>query len=258
MSDAPSGAVVVTGAARGIGRSIAERLGADGRTVVVTDLTDEALADVSTTIRSTGGTVHAIAADLTDAAQVKDLASAATDAGPVLGIVNNAAFLPPEAIAGDGDLLATEDWIWDGHWDVDVRGTARVIQAFLPGMLAAGEGAIVNIGSMLGLQPLPARQIAYSVSKAAIAMLTRHVAVTYGARGVRCNAVAPGSILTPNQRDTYDDAALARKLQTYPATRLGVPDDVAAAVAYLLGPGSQFVNGQVLTVDGGVTSQLVL
>ncbi|MBC2865008.1 SDR family NAD(P)-dependent oxidoreductase [Streptomyces mexicanus] len=250
---------VVTGASRGIGRATAELLAQEGWHVAVSDLSADTLGAVLDTIGTKGGAATALAADLTDAAQVTALAEQAWALRPDhLALVNNAAFLPPEAIAGDTDLLSTEDWIWDGAWRVNVRGTMSLCRALLPGMLDRGAGAIVNIVSMLGLQPLPGQQIAYTTSKAAVTMLTRHLAVTYGARGIRCNAVAPGSILTENQRATYDDDALAKKLERYPATRLGTPEDIAAAVAFLLAPAAGFVNGQVLTVDGGVTTQLAL
>lgn len=254
-----TGVAVVTGASRGIGRATAERLAEDGWHVVVTDLSAETLGDVTDAIRARGGEATAIAADLTDTPQVSRLVEQAWELAPdPLAVVNNAAFLPHAAVVGDTDLLSTEDWIWEGAWQVNLRGTAALCKAALPGMLDRGAGAFVNIASMLGLQPLPGHQIAYSVSKAGLVMLTRHIAVTYGARGVRCNAVAPGSVLTENQRTTFDDAALAKKLERYPSPRLGEPGDIADTVAFLTSDRAGFINGQVLTVDGGVTQQLVL
>ncbi|MET0886834.1 MAG: SDR family oxidoreductase [Mycetocola sp.] len=259
MSRYAPGAVVVSGASQNIGRAIAERLGAEGFTVVATARNADALDEVCSSIRSAGGRAHAFATDISDPVQIRELAMAATDAaGPILALVNNAAYLPAEALVADQGVLETEDWVWDGHWDVDVRGTTRMIQAFLPGMLEAGQGSIVNIGSMLGAQPLPGRQVAYGVCKAAIDMLTRHVAVTYGARGVRCNGVSPGSIITEKQRELYSEDELARKLTSYPSPRLGAPEDVASAVSYLVQPESVFVNGQIVAVDGGITNKLVL
>lgn len=250
---------VITGAGRGIGRSTAERLTHDGWKVVVSDVTVDRLRDVCEAITAAGGTPTAIAADLTDADQVATLAEQVRAlSARHLALVNNAAFLPREAITGDADLLATDEWIWEGAWQVNVRGTASLCRALLPQMLEARTGSIVNIVSMLGLQPLPGKQVAYSTTKAALTMLTRHVAVTYGNQGIRCNAVAPGSILTETQRATYTSDELAQKLTHYPTTRLGTPGDIAAAVAFLLSPGAEFINGQTLTVDGGVTTQLVL
>lgn len=254
-----SGAVLVTGAAGGIGRIVAERLATDGRTVVVSDRDLDSLADVVVAITSAGGSAHALAADISDRDQVTRLVADAGEAvGFVSGLVNNAAFLPPSSGTEDTDLLDTADWVWDAALAVNVRGTANVTRAVLPGMLAAGQGSIVNVLSVLGIHPLAGQTIAYSVSKAASAMLARHVAVTYGARGVRCNAVAPGSILTHHQLEQFDAAELERKLQRYPSTRLGEASDVAASVSYLLSDAAGFVNGQILAVDGGVGGQLVL
>jgi NAD(P)-dependent dehydrogenase (short-subunit alcohol dehydrogenase family) len=251
--------VLVTGAAGGIGRRVAEQLVDDGRTVVVTDRTMESLGDVMASISAQGGCAHAFAADISDREQVEHLVADATAAaGLIDGLVNNAAFLPPASGTEDVDILSTDDWVWDAALAVNVKGTANVTRAVLPGMLAAGQGSIVNVVSILGLHPLPGQAIAYSVSKAASAMLARHVAVTYGSRGVRCNAVAPGSILTHQQLERFDEAELDRKLQHYPSTRLGDADDVAASVSFLMGNGAAFINGQVLAVDGGVASQLVL
>lgn len=256
--DRMSRIAVVTGAGRGIGRATAERLASEGWQVVVSDVDAARLHDVCDAITAAGGSPTAIAADLTDADQICALAEQvdALSAGK-LALVNNAAFLPSEAIAGDADLLTTDAWICDA-WQVNARGTATLCRALLPQMLEAGGGSIVNIVSMLGLQPLPGRQVAYSTTKAALNMLTRHVAVTYGDRGIRCNAVAPGSILTETQLAAHIAEELAQKLTRPPSTRLGRAQDISAAVAFLLSPEARFMNGQTLSVDGGVTTQLVL
>lgn len=253
------GVALVTGASAGIGRAVAEALARDGHTVVVSDRGLEALGPAVEAIERSDGHVLAVAADLTDPLAVQRMVEEVTGTlGPVGSLVNNAALTTGEAIAGDGDAVTTPADLWTAVLSVNLLGAVTTTRLVLPGMLERGSGAIVNVGSVLGLAPMAAHQVAYSCSKAALDMFTRHTAVTFGARGVRCNMVAPGSALTEVQRATFTPQQLEQKLANYPSTRLGEPSDVAELVSYLLSDRAGFINGQVIGVEGAVSRRLVL
>lgn len=256
---ATPGVALVTGASRGIGRAVAECLARDGHTVVVSDRGPESLGPVTESIERAGGRVLATAADLTDPPAVRHMVrEIGRTAGPITTLVNNAALTSMEVITADGDAVSTPEDLWSAVLDVNFLGAVTTTRLVLPAMLEQGGGSIVNIGSVLGLAPKAGAQIAYSCSKAALDMFTRHTAVTFGDRGVRCNMVAPGSILTEVQRAAFTPQQLAEKLANYPSPRLGEPSDVAELVAFLVSGRSGFVNGQVIGVEGAVSRRLVL
>lgn len=257
-SEAGARVTLVTGAAGGIGKMIAQTLARDGHTVVVTDRTPESLGPIAEAIESTGGRVVAAAADLTDARAVgRMIDEVANMVGPVTGLVNNAALTALDIITADTDAVSTSEDLWSAVLGVNFLASVTTTRLALPGMLAQGGGCIVNIGSVLGVAPKAGTQIAYSCSKAALDMFTRHTAVTFGDRGVRSNMVAPGSIMTEAHRAAFTPQQLTEKLAHYPSTRLGEPSDVAELVTFLMSDRSSFVNGQVIGVEGGVSRRLV-
>lgn len=224
---------VVTGAARGIGAAIADRLRADGFSVVGLD-------------REHGPGVTPC--DVTD----RDSLSAIADQlGPIDVLVNNA------GTWSFGPLEDVEPADFDRVLAVNLGGTFNCTQMFGRAMLTAGRGCIVNIVSIAAEAANP--QVgAYSASKAGVLALTRQTALEWGPRGVRANAVGPGLVPTPGTGAVYDDPGIRSiRAGAVPLRRLGEPHDVAAAVAFLASPDAAYVNGQVLYVDGGLGQSLM-
>ncbi|MEV0399399.1 glucose 1-dehydrogenase [Actinoallomurus sp. NPDC050550] len=230
--------VAVTGAGTGIGRAIARRFGAEGAEVLVADL-DAASAE--RTAREIPG-ARAIAVDVTDRASVR----AALADTPIDVLVNNAGG------ATDAAFETLSEDAWDQDVDLCLKGTFLCTQAVLPVMLQQGGGAIVNVASVNGL--VHVGNEAYSAAKAGVLSLTRSVAVRYGPQGIRCNAVAPGTIRTGtwDDRERRSPGVLDRVAGWYPLRRVGSPDDVAAAVAFLASDDAAWISGTTLPVDGGL------
>jgi len=239
--------VVVTGGGSGIGRVMAKRFAAEGGRVVIADLLEDKAREVAAEIQGDGGGVLALRADVTVAVDVDAIVRAAEEAfGPVAVLVNNA-----HSCEGDNVVLMDE-----ATWERDLRGV--VTSAFLcskrvlEGMIERRTGVIVNIASVNGLAYVGNE--AYSAGKAAMINLTQSIAVRYGRYGVRCNAVAPGSIATLawNERVEKEPDILERLVKWYPLGRVGTPEDVASAALFLASDEASWITGTVLRVDGGL------
>jgi meso-butanediol dehydrogenase/(S,S)-butanediol dehydrogenase/diacetyl reductase len=240
---------IVTGAASGIGRAIARRLAGEGARVAIADLDLDRAMEVGEEIAGDGGTGMAVAVDVSDPQRVASmLEGVGRSFGGVDVLVNNAVNRPAD------DLLAMSVEDWDRDVAVTLRGAYLCTRAVLPGMLTRGAGAIVNIASVNGLAYYGNE--AYSAAKAGLISLTRSTAVRYGPHGVRANAIAPGTVRTPNwdarvaaDRDVFDKVAT-----WYPAGRVGEPEDIAHAALFLASDEASWVTGAVLPVDGGLTA----
>jgi 2-hydroxycyclohexanecarboxyl-CoA dehydrogenase len=243
------GVALITGAAQGLGHATALRLAADGFTVAVNDLADDGrLTDLA---ERTGGL--AFVADISDPvagpAMVRDVAERL---GPVEVLVANAA-----AMAMSPFLEAKPDQWWH-QIDVNLSGHFRIIQAVIPGMRVLGHGRIVIISSGWGVIGHP-NATAYAASKAGLIALTKGLGRELGPQGILTNAIAPSFIDTEQLRVDADDAGVTldemRRVysELIPVRRLASPEDIAAAVAFLAGPGSSAVVGQILQPNGGVT-----
>lgn len=240
---------VVTGASGALGKAIAAALAAAGATVVVNYARNASAAqELVESIKSAGGEALAVQADIATSEGAEALVKATVDTfGKVDILVNNA------GITRDGLLMRMKEADWDAVLDTNLKGVFLCTKAVARPMLKARFGRIINIGSVSGLAGV-AGQANYSAAKAGMIGLTRATARELGSRGITVNCVAPGAIeagllleLNDEQRASY--------LKQIPLERFGTPEDVAAAVLFLAGPGADYITGQTLPVDGGLTMQ---
>ena len=235
----------ITGGSRGIGRAVVRRLAAEGCAVGINYLQarDQALA-LEAEIRAQGGHALAVQADVADRQAVGEAITRVEVAfGPISLLVNNA------GIAQQHQFQDIEEDFWRRIFAVNVDGAFHTIQAVLPRMLHEKAGCIVNISSIWG-QRGASCETAYSATKAAVIGLTRSLAMELAPSGIRVNCVAPGVIRT-DMTETLGEETLASLAEETPVRRLGTPEDVAAAVAFLASEEASFITGQILTADGG-------
>jgi len=242
--------VVVAGGAGGIGTASSVRLGEEGCAVVVGDVNGAAAKEVAKQITDAGGRAVDVAFDIADEASVAMLLQTAADEFGGLDLLHcNAAALDPAIIGQDSDVETVSLDVFDHTLAVNLRGHVLCTRRAIPMMLARGGGAIVYTASAAAYIGEPQRP-AYAIAKSGLTALTRHVASRWGKQGIRANAVAPGLVMTAA---TIAGTMKDRVLPGIPHTRLGEPSDIAAAVAFLLSDDAAWVNGQVLSVDGGST-----
>ncbi|HEV2851798.1 MAG TPA: SDR family oxidoreductase [Thermoanaerobaculia bacterium] len=240
---------VVTGASRGIGEAVAEALARAGARVVLASRKLEGLETVAARIREAGGEALAVACHTGRAADIQALVDRAREAfGGVDVLVNNAA-----TSTHFGPLLEAEDRQWDKMFEVNVKGYVHTIRACVPLMRERGGGSIVNVASVAGLSPYGGLGV-YGVSKAAVIMLTKTLAVELAGDRIRVNAIAPGLIQTRFSEVLWASPERREEaLRSIPQGRLGQPEDLAGAVLYLAGDASRFTTGAVLVIDGAQT-----
>jgi len=237
---------IVTGAARGIGRAIAETLAAAGAKIACVAGNPQTLADTVSAINSAGGLSDAFPCDVTDSKRVGEVVDEVVAKWGTIGIlVNNA------GITRDNMLLRMKDDQWDQVLAINLRGTFLFTRAAVKPMLKARKGRIINIASVSGLMGNPG-QANYSASKAGVIGLTRTIAREIASRDVTVNAVAPGFIQT-DMTAALGEEVIEQVKKEIPLGRMGCPQDVADAVLYLASEAAGFITGQVLTVDGGLT-----
>lgn len=237
---------LVTGASRGIGREVALRLAGDGADVACLATTLQGAAETAAEIAALGRRAHAVACDVASSSEVEATFAEVREAlGAVEVLVNNA------GIARDGLLMRMNDDDWGRVLQVNLTGAFHCCRAAVKDMMRARYGRIVNMTSIVGLLGA-AGQANYAAAKAGLVGLTRSLAKELGSRGITCNAVAPGFIETAMTED-LPEAMRARVLETAPLGRLGTPTDVAGVVAFLVGDDAEYVTGQTIVVDGGLT-----
>lgn len=239
-------AVLITGAASGIGRATAERLASEGATLTLSDVNADGLAETTAVCRDLGSEVLSVVSNVADEAAVADLVRSAVDAhGRLDAAVNVAGILQFE------DLRRTKLADWNRIIAVNLTGTFLVCREVMDHLIASG-GNIVNTASTASLAGHP-WTVSYSASKGGVYALTQTLAVEFGRMGVRCNSVAPGSILTPIQNEFRlpegADPKLVYRIMALDEQR--GPETVAAAIAFLASDDAVHVNGTCLKVDGG-------
>ncbi len=236
--------VIVTGSGSGIGRVMAQKFAAEGANVAVIDWKGEKAEEVAAEI---GGSALAFRADVSKGSDVKTMVKeVASKLGPVDVLINNA------AIADGDDVLKIDELTWERDVAVVLKSVFLCSQAVLPSMIDRHRGVIVNITSVNGLSALGNE--AYSAAKAGVINLTQGIAVRYGHHGIRCNAIAPGTIRTPiwQERIDRDPVVFQRLVKWYPLGRVGEPEDIANAAMFLASDEAAWITGTVLTVDGGL------
>jgi 3-oxoacyl-[acyl-carrier protein] reductase len=245
---APSRTALVTGSTRGIGRAIALRLAQDGYGVVLNHASDNGAEEACGEIRRAGGTVHAVRADVSEPDECRRLVRSAYGAvGPLDVLVNNVGpFL-------ERPLIETSDDDWRLMQDGNLGSAFYCCREALPAMRERGRGAIVNVGALNAeVSPGMTHEApAYFVAKTALMMMTRTLARSEGAYGIRVNAVSPGFIETESYQDWSDDEQ-RRWRSLIPLGRFGRPEEVADAVSFLVSERAAYVSGAILTVHGGL------
>lgn len=243
MSDRLKGKrAFVTAASAGIGRASAIAFAREGATVFATDINEEGLSSLAKE-----GVAEVARLDVRDSGAV---AAIAKRAGTVDILLNAAGFVH------HGTVLECSDEDWDFSFDLNVKSMHRTIKAFLPAMLQAGRGSIVNISSAAGVFKAAPNRYVYGATKAAVAALTRSVAADFITRGIRCNCICPGTIETPSMLQRAS-AAGPKGLEMFvgrqPMGRLGTAEEIASLALYLASDESSFTTGVAHVIDGGWT-----
>ncbi len=254
MDTPTAGTALVTGAGAGIGRAIALRLARDGRDIGVVDRDVAAAEATAVLVRALGRRAFVASADVAHRSAVRNaVAEVAAALGDIDVLVNNAGILRT------APFLDVTEADWRQIMSVNLDGVFHGCQAVLPGMLARGAGCIVNMSSWTGKKGVP-NHAAYSATKAAVIALTQSVAAEMAGRGIRVNAVCPGTIVDTQMRDDAEAMSKAQglpdvhtRVQTLvPMRRAGVPDDVAGVVAFLVSADATYMTGQAINVTGGL------
>lgn len=243
---------VITGAGSGMGRVAAAMFAGEGARVVVADANETAADQTVAAVTGAGGQAIAVRADVSQEADARGMIEAAVATFGRIDVLYNNAGIMPEA---DHSVIDTDVETWDRVMAVNVRGVFLGCKHAIPHMAAQGSGSIINIASFVALLGCSVPQDAYTASKGALLSLTRSLAVQFGPKGVRTNAICPGPVETPLLMDWLlkDEAARQLRLARNPTGRFGKPEEVVNMALYLASDESRWTNGASLVVDGGIS-----
>ncbi|MBO0728290.1 MAG: SDR family oxidoreductase [Acidimicrobiaceae bacterium] len=244
--------VVVAGGATGIGAATARLIAGEGAKVVLGDINEKQGRVTAEAIAERGGSAVFQAFDIADEGSVKRLMDAAIDKfGRIDALFSNAADLRPEIILRDSDIVDIDVDLWHHTLAVDLTGFFYTSRHAIPHLLRAGGGPIVVTSSAAAFLA-DAERPAYATAKAGIGAMVRHIATRWGKEGLRCNAVAPGPVLSEVFKAGADPATLAKLTAPLLVDRMGEPEDIAAMVLFLLSDEASWITGQVIGVNGGM------
>ena len=245
--------VLVTGAGSGMGAEAALRFAQEGARIVACDVDAGAAKRTVATVEAAGGKALAVAMNVAKEAEVKaGIALAVKTYGKLDCLYNNAGIFPSD----DHSVTDTEEKVWDTVLAVNVKGVYLVCKHGIPELLSAGGGSIINVASFVALVGCSVPQDAYTASKGAVIALTKSLAVQFGPKGIRSNAICPGPIETPllSAWLLKEPAEKAKRLNRIPMGRFGKSEDIVNLALYLASDESRWTNGAALVVDGGITS----
>jgi NAD(P)-dependent dehydrogenase (short-subunit alcohol dehydrogenase family) len=245
--------VLITGGAAGMGRLAVRTFAREGARVVAVDVAEEAGGEIAAEVARDGGQALFVRADVAREDEVRLAVQRAVERFGRLDVLYNNAGIFPEK---DGSVVDLEEPVWDQVMAVNLKGIYLCCKHAIPALLRSGGGSIINVASFVALVGCSVPQDAYTASKGGVIALTKSLAVQFGPRGVRTNAIAPGPIETPLLTSWLltNPEAKQRRLGRIPMGRFGRPDDIVQMALYLASDESTWVNGSVLVVDGGITS----
>jgi NAD(P)-dependent dehydrogenase (short-subunit alcohol dehydrogenase family) len=243
---------IITGAGGGMGRVAARLFAGEGARIVVAEWDEAAGRDTAQLVGEAGGEATFVPTDVADEASVQAMVDATLATYGRVDVLYNNAGVMPEA---DHSVLDTDVATWDRVMAVNVRGVFLGCKYALPPMIEQGSGSIINIASFVALLGCSVPQDAYTASKGAILSLTRSLAVQFGPKGVRSNAICPGPVETPLLMDwlVKDEEAKRIRLARNPSGRFGRPEEIVNMAIYLASDESRWTNGASLVVDGGIS-----
>lgn len=249
MGRLESRVIFLTGGGGVLGRASARLFAREGARVAVVDSSGETAEETAAQVERDGGEALALQADVTREGEVAVAATVGRWGGNY-GLFNNAGIMPHE----DVSVLDMEDEVWSRVYDTNVRGTALCSKHAIPHILDAGGGAVANMSSFVHVMGSTRPQDAYAASWGAVVSMTRSMAVQFGGRGVRVNALCPGPIDTEHVRRNFpDEAARRRRLDRIPLGRFGEPGNVAGLALFLLSDEAAWITGQAILLDGGIS-----
>ncbi|MDE1976545.1 MAG: glucose 1-dehydrogenase [Elusimicrobia bacterium] len=244
---------LITGAGSGMGRAAALRFCAEGARVFACDWKKDALEETAALARKNGGDIAVLAGDVSKEAEVRRAVEAVVKSFGALHVLyNNAGIFPDD----DHSVVNTDEKVWDKVYAVNVKGVYLMCKYAIPEIIKAGGGSVINVASFVALVGCSVPQDAYTASKGAVIALTKSLAVQFGPKGVRSNAICPGPIETPLLMDWLlkEPREKAKRINRIPMGRFGKSEDIVNLALYLASDEAAWTNGAALVADGGITA----